>query len=144
MSKITRIPVSDLPRGVPGLVRWIKRTNPRMYAELSDRLDNYGLGVADPNADPVTTAAAKPALAQTILSSVKDLLAVGLPLYQQNKLFELQIKRAEQDKPPLDASKIADGSAMRFGADSSTQNTVLIVAGIGAAALLGFAFLRRK
>lgn len=143
-----RIPVSNLPPGVPGLVRWIKLAHPAIYSKLSARLANAplrGLGLTDPNATAVTVAdSGKPGIAQTILSSVKDLISVGLPLYQQQKLFDLQLKRAQAGLAPLDTQAISDASAVRVGVDSSTRNTGLIIAGVGAAALLGFALLRRS
>jgi len=147
MSKIARIPVSSLPRGVPGLVRWIKVAHPAIYRGLSARLAHaplHGLGITDPNATAVTVAdSAKPGVAQTILSTVKDLISVGLPLYQQQRLFDLQVKRAQAGLAPLDTSAISEASALKVGVDSGTRNTGLIIAGLGAAALLGFALLRR-
>ncbi len=143
MSKIARLPISSTQRGVPGLVRWIKQTHPRMYADLRDRMDNYGMGLDAPS-PTLAVAAAQPSTAQTILNTVKELLPGALSMYQQNKLFDLQIKRAQQNLPLVDTSAIADASALRFGVDSSTQNTVMIAVGVGAAALLGFALLRRR
>lgn len=143
MSKIARIPVSNLPPGVPGLVMWIKRTHPRMFAELSDRMNNYGMGLDAPNPD-LAVAAQQPSTAQTILNTVKELVPAALSMYQQNKLFDLQLKRAQSGLAPLDTAAIADSAALRVGVSQDTRNTALIVAGIAGAAILGFAFLRRR
>lgn len=143
MSKI-RIPVSTLPRGVPGFVRWLRVAHPRIHGDLAARLRDRGLagmGLTSPEA--VSAAAAQPGTAQTILSTVKDLISVGLPLYQQNKLFELQLQRAKQNLAPLDTSAIADSSALRVGVDSQTRNTGLIIGGSIAAGLLALALIRR-
>lgn len=143
-----RIPVSSsLPPGVPGLVRWIKATHPAIYSKLSARLAHMplqGLGLTDPNATAVTVAdSGKPGIAQTILSSVKDLISVGLPLYQQQKLFNLQLKRAELGQPMLDTQALSDASAIRVGVDSQTRNTGLWIVGGLVAALLGYKLLSR-
>ena len=149
--KIARIPVADLPRGLPGFVRWLRTAHPNIHRAVGARLaasnQLNGLGLVLPGTDPVAAAAdnaaQNPGVTQTILNTVKELVSVGLPLYQQNKLFELQIKRAQQNLPPLDTQAISDASALRVGVDSGTRNTGLIIAGVGAAALLGYALLRR-
>lgn len=149
MSKIARIPVSNLPPGVPGLVRWIKRTHPVVYRALDSKVRAvaamHGLGVADPNAAPGTAIAAAdtPGWGATILNTVKELLPTAISTYQQKKVFDLQLRQAAAGKPPLDINALSDASALRLGVDSSTRNTGLIIAGVGAAALLGFALLRR-
>lgn len=136
MSKIARIPLSDGPPGVPGLVRWIKRSHPGVYMELARRLQGavelHGLGITAPTADPVQAAVAQPSLWQNITNTVKDIVAVGLPLYQQNKIFALQVKRAEAGQPLLDPGAISDISSVKVGVDSATRNTgLLIVGGLG-------------
>lgn len=143
--KLARIPVSDLPRGAPGLVRWIKRAHPRVYAALQERVGGT-LGLVDPaSVDPVAAAASNPSTGQMIVNTIKDLVAVGLPLYQQNKLLNLQIKRAEQNLPPLDTAAIADASAFRVGVDASTRNTgLMIAAGLGGVLLLGMLLRGRR
>ena len=156
MSKIARIPVSSLPKGVPGLVRWIKMTHPPVYRALAERLavsrGLKGMGLISPADDlsEVSVNVKKIAdtggagVANTILNTVKDLVSVGLPLYQQNKVFDLQLSRAKQGLAPLDTSAISDASAFRVGIDSATRNTGLMVAGLAAAGLIGFALLRRR
>lgn len=133
MSKIARIPVSNLPPGVPGLVRWIKMSHPGIYMELGRRLQSAvelsGLGLSSPKMDPVAAAVAQPSLWANITSTVKDIVGVALPLYQQKKLFDLQVKRAENGQQPLDPGAISDISSVKLGVDASTRNTALMIAG---------------
>lgn len=150
MSKIARIPVSSLPAGIPGLVRWVRMAHPRVYRGLAARLaaNNQlnGMGLVVPGEDPVAAVAdsAKPGIAQQIITGLQDLVKVGIPLYQQQKLFDLQIARAKQDLPPLDTTAISDASALRVGVDTSTRNTGLIIGGLAFAGLIGYALLRRR
>lgn len=132
MSKIARIPVSSGPKGVPGLVRWIKAVHPSIYNGLAQRLATTqvlnGLGLVDSSLTALPTAAAdsgKPGIAQTIVNTVSELAKVALPLYQQQKLFDLQVKRAQAGQPMLDASSLSDLSSVKVGVDSSTRNTLL-------------------
>jgi hypothetical protein len=142
--KVARIPVSSGPKGVPGFVAWVRAAHPTIYRQLAMRLRGAqlnGLGLVGPSlataADPVAVAAAQPSMAQTILSTVKDLVSVGLPLYQQNKIFDLQLKRAQAGLAPLDSSALADISSVRVGVDAATRNTGLMIAGGAVLAFLG-------
>lgn len=144
MSKIARIRVSTLPVGIPGLVEWVKYAHPRVYREFAMRLHDadrvHGLGlVALPSASLTAVsqaAAAQPGMAQTIVNTLKDIAATALPLYQQQKLFDLQLKRAANNLAPLDTSTISDISSVKVGIDSNTKNTLLMVAGVGGGILL--------
>jgi hypothetical protein len=148
--KIARIPVADLPPGVPGLVRWVKRVHPSIYRALAARMAvsgqiaGLGLVMPDAAATPVAAADSKaPGIANTILSSLTDLIKVGIPAYQQNQIFKLQLDRARKELPPLDTTAISDAAAFRVAADSGTKNTAMIVAGTLAVGLVGFALLRK-
>lgn len=148
MSKIARIPISsDLPKGVPGLVRWIKASHPAIYNQLAYRLRAvsgvHGLGWADPTATPATpiAAASTPGWASTILNTVKELLPTALTTYQQSKVFDLQLKRAEAGQPMVDTAALSDAAALRIGVDSATRNTALYAVGGIVAALLGYKLL---
>lgn len=158
MSKIARIPVANLPPGVPGLVRWIKREHPAIYRQLGTRLAAkrhvlQGLGLVSPGDDlsevkvnvQKIADAAPPgsSIANTILSTVKDLVTVGLPLYQQNKVFDLQLDRAKKGLAPLNTSALADASSFRVGVDSATRNTGLMIVGALLVGLLGYKLLAR-
>jgi hypothetical protein len=147
MSKIARIPVSNLPKGVPGLVRWIKTAHPVLYRQLDNKVRAvaamHGLGVTDPNAAPGTAIAAAdtPGWGSTILSTIKELLPTALSTYQQTKVFDLQLKRAQLNQPPLDINALSDAAALRVGVDSQTRNTGLWIAGGAVAALFGYKLL---
>lgn len=134
--KIARIPVSTGPKGIPGLVRWIKATHPPIYMGLAQRLSTRGvlngLGIADSSLTALPTTAAdsgKPGIAQTILNTVSELVKVGLPLYQQQKVFDMQLKRAAAGQPMLDTAAVADLSSVKVGVDSATRNTGLMIVG---------------
>lgn len=155
MSKIRRIPVpvSGFKPGVPGFVSWVKTAHPAIYRAAQDRLSVMrmdGLGLSSPddlsevkvNVQKVAESGG-PGAANMILSTFKDLVSVGLPLYQQQKLFDLQLQRAKAGLAPLDTSAIQDSGAIRVGVDSATRNTGLWVVGGLAAALLGYKLLTR-
>lgn len=145
MSKI-RIPVSNLPRGVPGFVRWVKATYPQVYRGYNGRIANLAvtrMGFALPGTEVGIAAADKPSLANTILSTVKDLIPTALQTYQQSKLFDLQLSRAKQNLAPYDTAALENMSAIRVGVDSQTRNTGLLIVGGVAAAFLGYKLLSR-
>lgn len=141
--KLARLPISTDLRGPPGLVRWLRTVHPRVYVALQERVGNT-LGLVAPTDDPVATAAANPSTGQMIVNTIKDLSTVLLPLYQQNKLLDLQIKRAQQNLPLYDTAALADATSLRVGVDSATRNTGLWIAGgLGAVLLLGMLMRRR-
>jgi hypothetical protein len=149
MSKIARMkaPVSTLPRGVPGFMVWLRRSHPRVHGKVLARMSDQlaGLGLSPPtNVPEVAAAAANPGIGQQILSTVKELVQVGLPLYQQDKIFKLQLKRAEAGLAPLDTAALADASAVRVGVDGATRNTGLMIGGALALGLLGYALIRGR
>lgn len=149
--KILRFPVADLPKGLPGFVRWMKSAHPQVHRAVAARLAANNLlgdlGLTLPGEDPVVNmadaSATKPGIGQQIVNVISDIAKVGLPIYQQQKIFDLQLARMKAGQQPLDTQAISDASALRFGVDSGTKNTGLIIAGILGAAVLGFALLRR-
>lgn len=136
--KIARIPVSS-EAGVPALVRWVKRTHPGIYMELDRKMRRqlFGLGLVAPAGDNVQAAAAQPSMWANLTSTLKELVAVAAPVYQQKKIFDMQIKRAEAGQQLLDTSAISDISSVKVGIDSSTRNTALWLAGGLALAFVG-------
>lgn len=136
--KIARIPVSS-EAGVPALVRWVKRTHPGIYMELDRRMQGQlmGLGLVAPAGDNVKAAASQPSMWANITSTLKELVAVAAPVYQQKKIFDMQIKRAEAGQQLLDTSAISDISSVKVGMDASTRNTALWIAGALALAFIG-------
>lgn len=146
--KIARIPVSSLPKGPVGFVKWVRMAHPQVYRRVAAQLAASGhLGAMDftlsNSSDPVATAAAQPGIGQQIVNTISDLVKVGLPIYQQNQLFDAQLKRAKAGLAPLDTTAISDASAFRVGVDSSTKSTALMVGGLLAGGLLLAALLKR-
>jgi hypothetical protein len=150
-----KVPVADLPKGVPGLVRWIKFAHPVMYNELAARLksrSNYlnGLGVADPrtvdSTIPVTpiVAASTPGWGTTLLNTIKEILPAAVQTYQQGRIFDLQIKRAQAGQAPLDTTALSDAASFRVGVDTATRNTALYIAGGLAVAFIGYKLILGK
>ncbi len=78
---------------------------------------------------PAATAAPTPWYQQLV-----QLAEGALTVDQQQKLNNLNIQRASQGLPAIDASQYASG--VQVGITSSTQNTILIGVGILAAALI--------
>lgn len=155
MSKLNRVllPRSGLPPGVPGFVRWIKTAHPSIYRAAQNRLTAmrmHGMGVASPadlsevkvNVQKVAETGG-PGAANMILNTFKDLVSVGLPLYQQQKIFDLQLQRAKAGLVPADTSALESAASFRVGVDSATRNTGLWIVGGLAAAALGYKLLSR-
>lgn len=73
----------------------------------------------------------------TLIKGATDLVntvaTTGLPAYMQYEMYKANIKRAEQNLPPLDPYTYAP--SLRVGADQATLNTARI--GIGTVAVLG-------
>ncbi len=74
-----------------------------------------------------------------------DALARLLPVlastYQQKQLLEVQVDRARQGLPPLDATQYAGG--VQVGLSPDVQK-LLMWGGIAALAILGFAVFQRR
>lgn len=155
MSKIARIPVSSGPKGVPGLVRWVRRTYPNIYQGLAVSLSTHpglqgavselGTPMTALSLDSIPVKAADSGgagIASTILNTVSELAKVALPLYQQQKLFDMQVKRAAAGQPMLNTDQLANMSSVKVGVDESTRNTGLMIAGAAVLGLLAFKLLR--
>lgn len=81
----------------------------------------------------------------TIASTLANAAAAFLPLYQQQQVFAAQLARAKAGLPPLDTSAVINpNSGLNVGLNPATQKTLLIFAGIGAAALLAHKLLGRS
>lgn len=99
----------------------------------------FNFGVTD--STPLPTSG----FADTIANTVKALASSILPVIGQQKILNVQLDRAKAGLPPLDTSGLIDpNSGLAVGLNKGTQNTFLIIAGIGAAALIGHALLKGK
>ena len=88
-------------------------------------------GITDSIPMPTST------LSSSIADTLKNLAAGFLPLYQQKKLLDIQLERAKNGLPPLDTSAYESGSGgVQVGVNRSTQNTLLMLAGIAAGGFL--------
>lgn len=93
-------------------------------------------GITD--STPLQTTTANNNIANTLAAAA----SAFLPLYQQKQLLDVQIARAKAGLPPLDTSRYIDANAgLNVGLNPGTQNTLLMVAGIAAAAFIGFKLL---
>lgn len=97
-----------------------------------------GLGAA-----PVTTSAPATAPAPSWTDALKTSLTAAIPAlsqaYQQKKLFNLQMQRAQQGLPPLEVEQYTPPMRVQAGVDTGTQR--LIGWGIAGALGLGALFL---
>lgn len=75
------------------------------------------------------------------VDSLARLLPILATTYQQKQLLEVQMQRARAGQAPLDVSQYAPG--VRVGMTEDTK-TLLIVGGIVAAMLVGFALYNKR
>lgn len=145
--KLSRVSAGSRTTGWSGFSNWLQAKHPQVYREVSRRLTNSGalsgLGFAAPVSDPIVAAAQNPSLLDKITSTIKDVVAVALPAYQQKKIIDVQLARAKQGLDPLNLNELSDLSSVKVGVDSSTRNTGLIIAGVLAAVLIVPKLLRR-
>jgi hypothetical protein len=73
-------------------------------------------------------------------STLARLLPVIASTYQQKQLLDVQVQRAQQGLPPLDAGQYAPG--VKVGLDAQTQQ-MLLWGGVGVLALLAFMAIRK-
>lgn len=65
---------------------------------------------------------------------ILSFVETALPLYYQNEMLEMQIKRAENGLPPLETSQIAP--TVRHEVAPQTTNTIMMLGLAGIAALV--------
>ena len=71
---------------------------------------------------------------QALLNSLTQAGTTYLSIEQQRELNKINLQRAQSGLPPLDSSQYQTGVSVGVG--SSTQNTLITVAAIGAGALV--------
>lgn len=99
----------------------------------------FNFGVTDSTPLPTSN------FSDTIANTVKALATSILPAIGQQKILNVQLDRAKNGLPPLDTTGLIDpNSGLAVGLNKGTQNTFLMIAGIGAAALIGHALLKGK
>lgn len=77
-----------------------------------------------------------------ILSTISQAAGAYLQYKTQQDLIDLNIARAQQGLPAISPQSVAP--AVNVGVTSDTQKTILMVAGIGAVAVLGFAMMGKR
>lgn len=136
-------------RGARGMLQWIKRAHPAVYAklersrpELIDEAKALGGLAATPAA-----AAAAPSLAERAANVAQAVSSAVLPFLQldsQRRLLRAQTERAIRGEPPLDVTNLQlPSTRVDIEAGPDTRKALLI--GGGAIALMiAIAFFGRR
>lgn len=111
--------------------------------------DNYGSQAvsavaAQPGGQQAITAAQQAAGGSYsgFLTSLVNMIPQFMQFDAQHRLMQINLQRAQQGLPPIDASRYTPG--IQVGATSDTQRMVYVVAGLAAIAWVGGAFARRR
>ena len=126
---------------------WDDPADPIMGALDMSSIINIGRGVGQAATEGITDSTPLPTSSGSsmIADTLTKLATAFVPLYGQKKILDLQIERARQGLPPLDTSNIIDPNAgLNVGLTKGTQNTVLMVAGLGLAALLLMKLVKKR
>lgn len=126
---------------------WLKTDQPEIYADLVRKLETGEVGATTAQ----TTATATQPLWQRIVSGLSTLTATVAGAQAQKRILDLNIQRASQGLPPVDAASMAPvvrtevaitpemAADLRAGASKA-----LIYGGIAAAGLLLFSLMRKR
>lgn len=113
-------------------------------------LDTSGLFTQFSNANFVGVTDDTPmppaSLSDTIANTIKALASTVLPAVNQQKILNVQLQRAQAGLAPLNTSSINalnDAAGLNFGLTGSTQKTFLLIAGLGAGALVLHSLMKR-
>lgn len=129
-------------RGIPGFLQWVKAKHPAIWHAAKYSPELSGLGAATDMAIAATGGTAQqPGTFSKIMTGISDAASKLLPLVQQQQEFQAQLKRAKAGQAPLDLDTYTGNTGYRVGMTTDTSKTLLMVAGIGAAALLGWKLL---
>jgi hypothetical protein len=143
--------------GTKGFLEWLKDKQPRVYKAAMPKITSQvqrlgGLGLSVPGSDPVATSPSS-STSSTLASNLKDILMAASQAYltreqmqAQEKLFNLQLSRAQQGLAPLDIDISKYGvpaPSVSVGIAGDTQKMLLWGAGIIAAILVLPRLLRR-
>lgn len=143
--------------GTKGFLEWLKEKQPRIYRAAMPKLTTQvqrlgGLGLSIPGSDPVATAPSG-STSSTLATNIKEILMAASQAYltreqmqAQEKLFNLQLSRAQQGLAPLDIDISKYGVAapsVSVGIAGDTQKMLLWGAAIIAGILIIPRLLRR-
>lgn len=137
-----QLPSSSSPKDAPAptlrarLVGWLRVHFPHAFAGLAREYPHLlsGLGDTMPaGASAPANAAGSSGASQPWYASLATAAAQFLPLYQQQQLWKMQVSRAAQGLPPINADQIAPpGVPVKVGIDKN-----IMVLGLAGAALIG-------
>ena len=125
--------------GMPGFIQWVQTYHPEVWQEASVSPLLAGIG-----ADAVATTPATPVAQNKIVSALTDAAAKLLPLYQQQQVFQTQLKRAQAGLAPVDVSAYTADTGYQVGLNKSTQSTLMMIAGLGVGGLLLWKLLGKR
>lgn len=139
--------------GTKGLLLWLKRRNPQLYAKVRERLPAQmaGMGIVI-SVDPVQTSTTAPPsskLVDTINSVAQTLAQAYLTKEQidaQKKILSLNISRAQQGLPPIDSNMPGYGLQPSIGVEIGDKTQELMkyaMYGLGAFLVLRLITARR-
>lgn len=139
---------SNLPPGREGFLTWLYNQFPEAYSVLEARAPQVlttgpiGFGATDDALPSATSGAAtaSPGWVQTI----QNIALPALQIYQQKKIVDLQLKRAQAGQRPLDIAEYMGDSSIKTGLDSSTQRMFLIIGGLLVGGFVLHSFLRGR
>lgn len=126
----------NYPAGREGFFQWLRDTYPAVYARAGQYVSTLE-GLGD---DTVPTS---PTNSDNWASQLATALPALASAYNQQRVISLQIDRAKQGLQPLPIDQYTGDASFKAGVDTSTQKTLLMVAGIIGAALILPALLRR-
>jgi hypothetical protein len=151
---------SNLPTGKLGFMMWAKNTMPKVYEHIVTHVNDEaatvsGLGAAadspfDPNyveqpsaqVTPAVAAASTAPATPSWVSTIQNITAPLLNVYQQKKIVDLQLQRAASGLAPLDIQGAPQ--YMSGAGGSGMSNTVLIGGGIVLLGFVAWMFLGKK
>lgn len=145
-----KIPPNTLmyPPGPKGFFAWMRHRQPQLFAHVSPLMKNpatlSGLGFTaiDSVAATTSTEAPAPGWADRIAEIVKQAGSAYLSINQlrnQQKVMDMQLKRAQQGLPPLDINPAQYGMQPTVGVGLSPDTKQLVI--VGGLALLGVVLL---
>ncbi len=119
---------------------WAKKRMPQAYADVMNR---HGRGAGLGEAAATDTTAAQPAgILDTLVNNIGKIGTAYAQYQSQKSLINLNMERAKQGLPPIDAGDVAPQA--NVGIAPATRNMLYV--GIGALVLIGamMAFGRRR
>lgn len=155
MSKTVRLQAkAGAAPGWAGFMGWLADTHPQLYNKVRV-MDSDFVQAAEQqsNAGSVILAglsgddapAPAPSQVQQFLQTATAAAAAILPLVQQQKVLNMQLKRAQAGLPPLDVGAYIDpNQGMNVGITPATQKTLMYLVGGGIAAFLVSRVIRRR